>query len=78
LRAGAATYWPSSFYIPLNMLTPTCPSCKVRLVRLHDAAATDTRSGRTYFECPSCFAISSEPLTYVFERAAPSPQQKRD
>ena len=47
------------------MLTPICPNCKVVKVRLHELKASDARIARNYFECPSCFAITCEPINYV-------------
>jgi uncharacterized C2H2 Zn-finger protein len=47
-----------------------CTNCKVLTVHFHAVAATTTRPGRAYFECPSCFAISSEPASYELRPAS--------
>ena len=44
---------------------PICANCKVQTAPFHEMKATDVRRGRSYFECPSCFNISSEPIAYV-------------
>jgi hypothetical protein len=56
------------------MLAPMCLRCKVQTVPFHEMKATDARQARSYFECPSCFEISSEPFSYVIEHIpAPMP-----
>ena len=49
------------------MPAPICLRCKVQTFLFHETKATDARQARSYFECPSCFEITSEPFSYVVE-----------
>jgi hypothetical protein len=54
-------------------VSPMCPRCRVPVVRFHHAKPTEAQTGRNYFECPSCFVISSTPISYVIERTPEFP-----
>ena len=42
-----------------------CLHGKLRTVLLHEATGEYVRPSRSFFECPNCFKIVSEPVSYV-------------
>ena len=44
---------------------PMCLHCKLRTVLFHEATGEYVRPSRSFFECPSCSKIVSEPVSYV-------------
>ena len=49
----------------ISLGAPMCPNCKVLTVRFCEKKACAAQTGRNHFECPSCFDICSEPVSYV-------------
>ena len=47
---------------------PGCYNCKVLTVRFLKNKASAYHDDRSHFECPSCFDICSEPISYVIEQ----------